>query len=126
MRRTDLLARYGGEEFAVLLRDCTPIRAVMVLDELRAVNPDGHTFSAGIAEWDGQEGPERLVGRADRALDEAKYAGRDRIVAATTRSDHPEQTAEKTSGAASRGSPHIDANAHRGPSRGPPKLRAQQ
>src|ERR671915_2059111 len=67
MRRTDLLARYGGEEFAVLLRDCTPVQAVMVLDELRAVTPDGQTFSAGVAEWDGQEGPERLVGRADRA-----------------------------------------------------------
>jgi diguanylate cyclase (GGDEF)-like protein len=82
MRRTDLLARYGGEEFAVLLRDCTPMQAAMVLDDLRAVNPDGQTFSAGIAEWDGQEGPERLVGRADRALYEAKHAGRDRIIVA--------------------------------------------
>jgi diguanylate cyclase (GGDEF)-like protein len=82
MRRTDLLARYGGEEFAVLLRDCNPIQAVMILDDLRAVNPHGQTFSAGIAEWDGQEGPERLVGRADRALYEAKHAGRDRIIVA--------------------------------------------
>ena len=82
MRRTDLLARYGGEEFTVLLRDCTPVQAVMVLDDLRAVTPDGQTFSAGLAEWDGLEDPERLVGRADRALYEAKHAGRDRIIVA--------------------------------------------
>jgi diguanylate cyclase (GGDEF)-like protein len=94
MRRTDLLARYGGEEFAVLLRDCTPMQAVMVLDDLRAVNPDGQTFSAGIAEWDGQEGPERLVGRADRALYEAKHAGRDRIIVADSPlGRHPDRQA---------------------------------
>jgi hypothetical protein len=68
----------------------------MVLDELRAVNPDGQTFSARIAEWDGQEGPERLVGRADRALYEAKHAGRDRIIGATVQSDHSERTADKS------------------------------
>jgi hypothetical protein len=48
------------------------------------VTPDGQTFSAGVAEWDGHEGPERLVGRADRALYEAKHAGRDRIMAASS------------------------------------------
>ena len=89
MRRTDLLARYGGEEFTVLLRDCTPVQAVMVLDDLRAVTPDGQTFSAGLAEWDGLEDPERLVGRADRALYEAKHAGRDRIIEATAQPDPP-------------------------------------
>jgi diguanylate cyclase (GGDEF)-like protein len=93
MRRTDLLARYGGEEFAVLLRDCTHLEAVMVLDDLRAVMPAGQTFSAGLAEWDHQENPERLVGRADRALYEAKHAGRDRIIVAPSRQDHPEPQA---------------------------------
>jgi diguanylate cyclase (GGDEF)-like protein len=82
MRRTDLLARYGGEEFAVLLRDCTHAHAIAVLCDLRAVMPAGQTFSAGVAEWDGQEGPERLVGRADVGLYEAKRAGRDRVVTA--------------------------------------------
>jgi diguanylate cyclase (GGDEF)-like protein len=89
IRRTDLLARYGGEEFVVLLRDCTPVQAVMVLDDLRAVTPDGQTFSAGLAEWDGHDDPERLVGRADRALYEAKHAGRDRIIEATAQPDPP-------------------------------------
>jgi diguanylate cyclase (GGDEF)-like protein len=92
MRRTDLLARYGGEEFAVLLRDGTQAEAVMVLDDLRAVMPAGQTFSAEIAEWDGHERPERLVGRADRALYEAKHAGRNRIVVAPSPLGHHPDT----------------------------------
>jgi diguanylate cyclase (GGDEF)-like protein len=93
MRRTDLLARYGGEEFAVMLRDCSQAEAVMVLDDLRAVMPAGQTFSAGIAEWDGQESPERLVGRVDVGLYEAKRAGRDRVVAAPSPPDDPQPPA---------------------------------
>jgi diguanylate cyclase (GGDEF)-like protein len=93
MRRTDLLARYGGEEFAVLLRDCTPAEAVTILNDLRALTPLGQTFSAGVAEWDGQESPERLVGRADVGLYEAKRAGRDRVVVAPSLPDDPQQPA---------------------------------
>ena len=94
IRRSDVLARYGGEEFAVLLRDCTHADAIAVLCDLRAVTPSGQTFSAGLAEWDGQEGPEGLVGRADRALYEAKHAGRDRIMAAPSPSGrHPDTQA---------------------------------
>jgi diguanylate cyclase (GGDEF)-like protein len=94
IRRTDLLARYGGEEFAVLLRDCTQADAVRVLDDLRAVTPGGQTFSAGLAEWDGQESPERLVGRADVGLYEAKRAGRDRTsVAPSPLGHHPDTQA---------------------------------
>jgi len=80
IRSSDLLARYGGEEFIMLLRDCPPSEAVQVLDDLRAVTPLGQTFSAGVAEWDIEESPERLVGRADVGLYEAKRAGRDRVI----------------------------------------------
>jgi diguanylate cyclase (GGDEF)-like protein len=109
MRRSDLLARYGGEEFAVLLRDCTPPQAVVVLDDLRAVTPDGQTFSAGVAEWDGQESPERLVGRADRALYEAKHAGRDRIIEAIAQSQPP-ATSPTTEPEPAAQPPQIDTN----------------
>jgi diguanylate cyclase len=44
------------------------------------VTPLGQTFSAGVAEWDSQESPERLVGRADVGLYEAKRAGRDCVI----------------------------------------------
>ncbi len=40
------------------------------------------TASVGVAQWDGAEGPDRLLGRADQALYQAKAAGRDRVVAA--------------------------------------------
>jgi diguanylate cyclase (GGDEF)-like protein len=114
MRRTDLLARYGGEEFAVLLRDCTQTEAVAVLDDLRAVTPDRQTFSAGVAEWDGHEGPERLVGRADRALYEAKHAGRDRIMAASPPlGRHPDTQATRPIEPEAAPPPtHIDTKTH--------------
>jgi PleD family two-component response regulator len=35
-----------------------------------------------VAEWNGEERPDTLLGRADRALYEAKEAGRDRIMVA--------------------------------------------
>jgi diguanylate cyclase (GGDEF)-like protein len=82
LRTTDLLCRYGGEEFSVLLPGATTEEAAEVLERLRAVTPQQQTFSAGLACWDGQEISEELVARADRALYQAKDAGRDRIVAA--------------------------------------------
>ena len=85
----------------------------MVLDDLRAVTPGRQTFSAGVAEWDGQEDPERLVGRADRALYEAKHAGRDRIVEATAQPGDPQPPAtnpHQPQPAAQ--PPQIDTNIH--------------
>jgi diguanylate cyclase (GGDEF)-like protein len=81
LRTTDQLCRYGGEEFSVLLPDATSDRAAEVLERLRQVTPQGQTFSAGLASWDGREASEELVARADRALYTAKATGRDRVVA---------------------------------------------
>jgi diguanylate cyclase (GGDEF)-like protein len=78
LRAGDVLARYGGEEFAVLLPGTDLARAAAIADRLRAVMPGGQTCSAGVAQWDGREGPDALVRRADGALYEAKDAGRDR------------------------------------------------
>ena len=80
LRTTDLLCRYGGEEFSVLLPDATSDQAAEVLERLRQVTPQGQSFSAGLASWDGREASEDLVARADRALYAAKATGRDRVV----------------------------------------------
>lgn len=72
------LARFGGEEFTVLLPTATA-DAVGVLDQMRRMVTHGQTCSIGIATWDGREPPAALVARADRALYQAKRAGRDRI-----------------------------------------------
>jgi GGDEF domain-containing protein len=55
LRTTDLLCRYGGEEFSVLLPNATTDQAAEVLERLRQVTPQGQTFSAGFAGWDGRE-----------------------------------------------------------------------
>jgi diguanylate cyclase (GGDEF)-like protein len=82
LRTTDMLARYGGEEFALVLPGCTLADGQLLVERLRAAMPDGQTVSAGIAQWDGEETPELLVGRADRALYAAKKGGRDRLYTA--------------------------------------------
>jgi diguanylate cyclase (GGDEF)-like protein len=79
LREGDLLARYGGEEFAVLLSGHTMDEATATLERLMAATPLGQTFSAGLAGWDGREGPEDLLRRADELMYDAKHAGRARI-----------------------------------------------
>jgi diguanylate cyclase (GGDEF)-like protein/PAS domain S-box-containing protein len=78
VRPSDLLARYGGEEFVLVLPGCELEEALEVVERLRTSVRGGQTCSAGVAEWDGVEGAEELVSRADRALYYAKEGGRDR------------------------------------------------
>ena len=95
----DVLARYGGEEFIVLLRD-TPAAGAQVLAErlraavqnLRIENVDCPervvTISIGVAcaaELTDEAAASRLVEDADRALYEAKCAGRNLVRLATDR-----------------------------------------
>jgi diguanylate cyclase (GGDEF)-like protein len=80
LRVGDLIARYGGEEFGVVLPGLAVDQAVEVIDRIRQATPLGQTVSAGVACWDGVEGPEHLVARADTALYRAKHYGRDRVV----------------------------------------------
>jgi len=82
LRESDLLARYGGEEFAVALPGCDLERAEDLVDRLRQATPAGQSCSAGLAWWDGVESADRLLGRADAALYDAKQAGRNRTVVA--------------------------------------------
>jgi len=93
LRGFDLAFRYGGEEFLVLLPQAGAEQAKEVAERIRqavAAEPwafnhsqDSITISIGVATLRGiPPGPGRgldLVERADRALYEAKRAGRNRV-----------------------------------------------
>ena len=87
LRTMDVMARYGGEEFGLILPGCPPDLAAGIVDRLRGLTPEGETTSAGVACWDGTETADALVARTDRALYEAKRAGRDRTVLASPVAD---------------------------------------
>jgi diguanylate cyclase (GGDEF)-like protein/PAS domain S-box-containing protein len=82
LRGEDTILRFGGEEFLAILPNCEPADATEIVERLRAATPDGQTCSAGLARWLPGESVDELVARADKALYEAKAAGRDRLVAA--------------------------------------------
>ncbi len=81
LRTEDLLGRWGEDEFAILLPNCTTVSAVQLCWRLREATPNGHSFSAGLASYQGTETVEELVDRADDCLLQAKAKGRDRTVA---------------------------------------------
>ena len=92
VREDDVPARYGGEEFAVLLRNPTIAIAVEVGERVREavaavdlgrLGVAGVSVSVGAAVADDPEEPiTTTIEAADRALYDAKRAGRDRVVAA--------------------------------------------
>ncbi len=77
LRENDTIARYGGEEFVAILPDCTLEAGVAVAEQLRRALPAGVTCSAGVAALANGASASDLIGRADRALYDAKRAGRD-------------------------------------------------
>jgi diguanylate cyclase (GGDEF)-like protein len=88
LRDADVIARYGGEEFIVLLPQSSARQAMIVAERIRAgVAAHGIdigkgtvkvTISAGIADAVTEDALDRLIGRADQALYQAKEAGRNR------------------------------------------------
>lgn len=86
-RGDDVIARIGGEEFALLMPDTAVEDGLAAAERLReaiAGRPfDGAgpvTISVGVSGLDAGAGQDELVGSADRALYEAKRAGRNRSV----------------------------------------------
>jgi diguanylate cyclase len=94
LKGRDFAARYGGEEFAILLPETPKEAAIMVGNSLRkalagkdVVNRTTGdvlgriTMSIGVAEFAPDATSEILIERADKALYEAKNAGRNQVVA---------------------------------------------
>lgn len=92
LRATDFIGRFGGEEFAILLRDISTDDAVVLTERLRKqvsqlsvpeVSGKQITISIGLAPFtDTIDSIDAWLGRADRALYDAKAAGRNQVIAA--------------------------------------------
>lgn len=95
LRQTDVLSRIGGEEFAILLANTDLSQAEEIAERLRirlkgiriqlpaADIEFGFTVSIGVVCLSSQqESINQLIHRADLALYQAKYKGRNRVICA--------------------------------------------
>ena len=94
VRSEDMLARYGGEEFAILMLGASLRNAVKkgrqiceavgsrryVLEGIIDCEPITITVSIGVGTWAKGDTVAELVGRADKALYQAKATGKNRVV----------------------------------------------
>ena len=79
LRSVDVVARYGGDELVVVVPACDLAGACQSLDRVR--RSASHPCSVGVTCWSPGDDADTVLARADRALYQAKAAGRDQIVA---------------------------------------------
>jgi len=94
LRDVDLVGRLGGEEFAAVLLETTMDKAMDVAERARAavaamtcIGEGGEavvfTVSVGVASHDGDDQSfDSILGRADKALYQAKQGGRNQVCVA--------------------------------------------
>ena len=92
VRDTDFVGRYGGEEFVMLLVGTDPAEALTVAEKIRLEvsqlgfhfhdRPVSITACCGITAFQGDDTPDAAFDRADRALYQAKDAGRNCCIVA--------------------------------------------
>jgi diguanylate cyclase (GGDEF)-like protein len=86
LRAADVAARFGGEEFSILLPQTVPAEAAVIAERIRRNIEQTEfphrrvTLSIGIASCSADLcSSDNLVGAADKALYEAKRAGRNQV-----------------------------------------------
>ena len=118
VRMFDVCARFGGDEFAVLMPNSDRASAFACADRIRKIaaqyaNPNNPSFpqltvSVGVAVGGAQDGAAALVARADRALYQAKAAGKNAVRGDQDRDEWPAgvETANAPAQSTS-GTPHL-------------------
>ena len=89
IRGNDILARFGGDELVIVMPDTDIVAAAIVAERLRQRVADAPTvpfqitISVGVAELGFDEPSSSVLARADKALYQAKIAGRNQVAAAS-------------------------------------------
>ncbi len=92
LRPTDIIARHGGEEFLILLPETEPDEAVSIMQRLQRELTKHFfmykneriliTFSAGVALHKKGEDRNSVTSRANEAMEMARQAGKNQVLAA--------------------------------------------
>ncbi len=87
LRKDDIFIRYGGDEFVILLNECSPEKAIEVVEDIKNAfkNAVGLTFSYGISEFNGNVLESIKI--ADRRMYDMKRRNMGRARSEVTRRD---------------------------------------